>query len=151
MSAKPTTLEKFASSALLVLGILLALGAYGHGFVGRLPIDAELAKHAIERDTFQMLYVVWHFVTGAMLLCGGALVWAWFRVRRGDRQPLFVVTLVGALYLAVGVGGIVYRNGDPFMMVFIIEGALVLLSAWALRAPRVEAAGSALPLAARAR
>jgi hypothetical protein len=151
MSAMPTTLEKFASAALLVLGILIALGAYGHGFVGRLPIDAELAKHPIERDTFQMLYVVWHFVTGAMILCGGALIWAWVRVRRGDRQALFVVTLVGALYLAVGVGGIVYRNGDPFMMVFIVEGALILLTAWGLRAPRLEASTPALPLAARAR
>ncbi|HEY0711579.1 MAG TPA: hypothetical protein VGF45_02830 [Polyangia bacterium] len=150
MTMKPsTTLEKLASAALVVLGALIALGAYGHGFVGRLPIDAELAKHPIDHDTFQMLYVVWHFVTGAMLLCGAALIWAWSHVRRGDRQPLFIANLIGVLYLAVGLGGIVYRNGDPFMIVFIAEGALVLLSAWALRTPRPETSGIPAALAAR--
>jgi hypothetical protein len=147
---KTKTSEKVASTLLLLLGIVVALGAYGHGFVGRLSVDAELAKHAIARDTYQMLYVVWHFVTGAMLLCGAVLIWAWARLRQGDRGPLSAVNLVAILYLTVGVAGIIYRNGVPFMSVFIIEGALIAITAWALRAPGLEAAPG-LPFAARSR
>lgn len=129
----PSTTHNIASAILFVLGIVVALGAYGHGFVGRLAIDAELAKFPIQHDVLQMVYVVWHFVTGSMVVFGAALLWAWSRIRRGDRAPLTLVTFIGALYLLVGVVGIVYRNGDPFMAVFITEGALVLLAGWALR------------------
>ena len=103
-----------------------------HGFVGRLDIDAELAKHAIADDTLTMLYVVWFFVSGAMFLFGAACVWSAVKSFNGQAQMLGVPIAVGAMYLAVGIGGYVYRHGDPFMLVFVTLGALLVVSSAAL-------------------
>jgi hypothetical protein len=48
-----------------------------------------------------------------MIVCGVSLIWAWLRLRKGERNVLFVAYLVGALYLAAGIQGIIYRHGDP--------------------------------------
>lgn len=127
---------RIASITLGITGLLVALGAYGHGFVGRLDIDAELAKHAIADDTRTMLYVVWFFVSGAMLLFGVACMWAAARSLRRRTDTLGVPLAVGAMYLIVGLGGFVYRSGDPFMLVFVALGALLVTSAIAILATR---------------
>jgi hypothetical protein len=44
----------------------------------------KLAKFPIAFDVYSMLYVVWYFVGGCMALFGITIVWAWFRLRRGD-------------------------------------------------------------------
>jgi hypothetical protein len=121
-------MRKLASAVLLIVGALIALGAYGHGFVGRLHVDAELSKYPIGTNVYTMLYVVWYFVSGCMLLSGAALIWSWFQLRRGRRHVLFIPYVIGALYVAAGVGGMIYRNGDVFMSTFIIQGLLVVLA-----------------------
>ncbi len=80
-----------------------------------------------------MLYVVWYFVSGCMFVFGVTIVWTWFRLRARDSNLLFVSFLIGALYLAAGIGGMIYRHGDPFMAFFILLGGLLLLSAFVLR------------------
>lgn len=122
--------RKLASAVFLVVGIVIGLGAYGHGFVGRLAIDAELDKFPIARDQYTMLYVVWYFLSGCMLLFGITVVGSWVRLRRGDRSLVGVSQLIGALYLLSGVSGMIYRHGDPFMSLFIVLGALLLASTW---------------------
>jgi hypothetical protein len=69
------------------------------------PIDAAI------RGT---LYLVWYFVSGCMLLFGSVMVWIWFRLRVGDTSSLFVAFLIEFLYVATGVGGLIYRHGDTF-------------------------------------
>jgi hypothetical protein len=127
--------RKIASAVFLVLGVMIVLGAYGHGFMGRRNIDAELDKFAIATGIYTMLYVVWYFVSGCMLLFGITIIVSWFRLRRGQRDTLLVVYMIGALYFATGVGGMIYRHGDRFMSVFIIEGALLLASSYVLHKP----------------
>jgi hypothetical protein len=126
--------RKVFSATFLLIGVLIGLGAYGHGFVGRGTIDAELDKFQIGRDVYTMLYVVWYFVSGCMALFGLTILWAWARLRRGDPSLLFVAYLIGVLYLASGVGGMIYMQGDPFgiMTLFILEGALLLISTFVL-------------------
>jgi CHASE2 domain-containing sensor protein len=129
-------MRRVFSALFLCVGVAIALGAYGHGFVGRLNIDRELDKFPIAASVYTMLYVVWYFVSGCMLLCGATVLWAWFQLQRGNRAAMPLVYLISALYLAVGIGGFVYRHGDPFMTVFITLGGLLLLSSLALDRPR---------------
>jgi len=132
-------MRRVASALYLILGFVIALGAYGHGFMGRRNIDVELDKFTIAPNVYTMLYVVWYFVSGCMLLFGVTIIWSWLRQRRGERQLLFVSYLIGLLYLASGVGGMIYRNGDRFMGTFVIEGALLLAATYVLgRAPAAE-------------
>lgn len=87
-----------------------------------------------------MLYVVWYFVGGCMALFGITNVWAWFRWRRGDTCFLPLTGLIGALYFCTGVGGFVYRHRDPFMLVFLVQGAVLLLCSVVLgKSPRALA------------
>ena len=127
--------RRIASTALLIVGVLIALGAYGHGFLGRKHIDVELAKFPIASNVYTMLYVVWYFTSACFLLFGLIAIAAWREERRGRTALLPVVGTIGVLFLATGIGGMIYRNGDPFMATFIVEGGVLLLAALAL-APR---------------
>ncbi|HXD22419.1 MAG TPA: hypothetical protein VN613_03605 [Gemmatimonadaceae bacterium] len=126
-------IRRLASAALLVAGVLITLGAYGHGLMGRKHIDVELDKFAIAPNVYTMLYVVWYFVSGCMLLFGVTVIAAWVQERKGRTALLPVAGMIGSLYLATGVGGMIYRNGDPFMAVFIVEGGTLLCAALVLR------------------
>jgi len=90
--------RKLASAVFLLVGIAIALGAYGHGFVGRLAVDAELAKVQIAPPIFKMLYVVWYFLSGCMLVFGATIILAWLKLRRGETALVPIVCLIGALY-----------------------------------------------------
>jgi len=120
------------SAVYLAMAALMIAGAYGHGFVGRKVIDAELARYPIDEGVYTMLYVVWYFVSGCMLLFGIAAIWAWLQARRGESRPMFVVYLIAALYIVSGIGGLIYRHGAAFHYVFIVQGALLGLCGYAL-------------------
>jgi phosphotransferase system glucose/maltose/N-acetylglucosamine-specific IIC component len=124
--------RRLSSYVFLVVGILIGLGAFGHGYAVR-NVHAAIDRFPIDPHVSTMLYVVWYFVSGCMLLFGVAIVWSWDRLRAGDTGSLRVPFLIGALYIAVGVGGMIYRHGDSFMATFIVLGGLLLASTWALR------------------
>src|SRR5262245_13818549 len=79
-----------------------------------------------------MIYVVWYFVSGCMLAFGLTLLWAWQRLRRGDNGPWFAAVMIGVLYVGIGVFGLIYRHGDPFMAFFVVLGAVLLASGYIL-------------------
>jgi hypothetical protein len=124
--------RKIMSGALLFMGLLLTLGAYGHGFMGRKNIDVELDKFAIAPNVYTILYVVWYFASGCMLVFGLTIIAAWFQQRKGKVALLPVTGAIGVLYALTGVGGMIYRHGDPFMATFVIEGAVLLALSMAL-------------------
>jgi phosphotransferase system glucose/maltose/N-acetylglucosamine-specific IIC component len=125
-------LRRLSSYVFLIVGILIGLGAFGHGSAVK-NVHAAIDRFPIDPNVSTMLYVVWYFVSGCMLLFGVTIVWSWFRSRAGDTGSLRVPILIGALYVAVGVGGMIYRHGDPFMATFIVLGGLLLASTLALR------------------
>jgi hypothetical protein len=136
---EPGVLRSLLSLLFLATGVLIGLGALGHSFMGRLEVDAELAKFPIAFDVYSMLYVVWHFVGGCMVLFGLTIVWAFFRWRRGNTSFLPMTGLIGALYFCTGFGGFLYRHYDPFMLVFLVEGTVLLLCSGALgKSPRTH-------------
>lgn len=124
---------RIASAVYLITAVVIGFGAYGHGFVGRLNVDRELDRVAIAPDVYTILYVVWYFVSGCMLLFGVAAIWAWLQWRRGHQAGLFVGYLVALLYLGSGIGGFVYRQGDHFMLFFVALGLSLGGSTLALR------------------
>ncbi len=136
-------MRRVASVVLLLVGVVIGLGAFGPSFMGRLVVDGELDKFPIAGDVYSMLYVVWYFVGGCMLLFALIIALAWFGQRSGEASLLLVTALIGGLYLCAGVGGMVYRHGDLFMPAFILEGALLLVCSLVLgRAREVAAPGT---------
>jgi hypothetical protein len=115
----------------LLDSLVIGLGAFGHGLQAR-HLHAAIDAFPIESDMHSMIYVVWYFVSGCMPTFGATLMWVWWRLRIGDRRPLFAAILIGILYTGIGAFGLVYRAGDPF---FVCLGGVLLLCAYVLASP----------------
>jgi hypothetical protein len=120
-------MRTLASVVFLVDSLIIGLGAFGHGLQAR-HVHEVLDPFPIEPDLGSMIYVVWYFVSGCMLLFGVTLFWVWQRLRSGDTRAWFAAALIGLLYVSIGVFGLVYRHGDPFMAFFVALGVVLLAS-----------------------
>jgi CHASE2 domain-containing sensor protein len=124
--------KRFFSHLILIVGIVIGLGAFGHASAVR-NVHAAFDQHPVDAVIRGTLYILWYFVSGCMLLFGSLIVWIWFRLRAGNSGSLFVASLIGLLYVLTGAGGLIYRHGNPFWLFFVPLGLLLLVSASALR------------------
>jgi hypothetical protein len=109
--------------------ITIALGAYGHGFMGVKPVRAAIAVSSLPPETVRVIWMVWYFVSGCMLTFGLLLFWAWPDLE----SRASVALLIGALYAITGVVCWVYSGREPFWLVFLAQGVLVIGSTLVLR------------------
>jgi len=121
-----------SSYVILIVGIVIGLGAFGHASAVR-NVHAAVDQCPIDAAIRGTLYIVWYFVSGCMLLFGSLIVWIWFRLRVEDTNSLFIAFLIGLLYVLTGAGGLIHRHGDPFWLFFVLLSLLLLVSASALR------------------
>ena len=133
--------RQIASALFLVDSVVIGLGAFGHGAQAA-HLHRAIDQFPIEPDMHSMLYVVWYFISGCMLVFGAMLLWVWQRFRMGDGRPTIIFVLIGVLYTGIGVFGFLYRDRDPFMAFFVVLG-VVLLASGSILAPRTPAAGLA--------
>ena len=123
---------KIFSTLLLITGILIALGALGHSFGGVQQVHGEFAKLTIDPTIVLLVIVVWHFAGFAMVTFGMMVTWSWWQVRKGNKSFLSIPIIIGTVYVLYGIGAVSY-SGDSFFYVFIVLGALLLISASILR------------------
>jgi hypothetical protein len=122
----------FLNAIYWIIGLMIGLGAYGHAFIGVRPIRAALAAVDLPTDIRQSIWVVWGFVSGAMLVCGVLIIWAWFEARRGRTQALMIPIIISIFYIVFGIVSFVYQR-SPFWLLFPVEGALLLAATIGLR------------------
>ena len=113
------------------VGLLIGLGAFGHGFVGVKPVRAALAAVTLPADIREVIWIVWYFVSGCMLVSGGLILWAWFAARR-SRDVLLVPIVIALFWVVTGVASYAYQH-NPFWLLFLMEGALLLVATLGLR------------------
>lgn len=124
--------RKLIAPLLGLTGLLIGLGAFGHSFLGRKTLDAGLAPLALDSHTQHLIYLVWYFCGGCMLVFGLLVIGsAWF-AWRGEKRGLGVAGLIGIFYLLVGVLALADMH-EPFWSVFVILGGLTLLFSLVLR------------------
>lgn len=123
--------RKFAAALLVLTGLLIGLGAFGHSFMGRKALDAGLASLPIDAHTDKLIYLVWYFCGGCMLVFGLIVIWAAWKAIRGKRGALFASGLVGIFYLLTGLISLAYMR-EPFWGVFVVLGGLALVLSSAL-------------------
>lgn len=116
----------------LIVGIIVGLGAFGHGY-SAVRVHEAIDRFPIAPPIYQTLFVVWYFVSGAMLAFGAMIVWISFRLKVGDASALFLAYMIGVLYFVFGVCALIYRHGDPFWALFVVLGVLLVGSAVNLR------------------
>ena len=86
-----------SSLVFLLTAISIALGAFGHGSQWPKHVRADVA--GLAPDTIRLLALVWYWVSGTMLVFGLLLLWAWWRLRQGDRS---LSRLAGGRFLLRG-------------------------------------------------
>ena len=127
-------LRKVASVLLGLTGLLIDLGAFGHSFMGRKSLDAGLASLPIDARTDKLIYLVWYFCGGCMLVFGVLVIRGAWRAMRGEHGALFAPCAIGVFYLATGVVALSYMR-EPFWGVFVVLGGLALVLSAVLGLP----------------
>jgi len=123
---------KVSSWIFLLTGIAVGLGAFGHDS-NAAKVAAEVAKFpTFDPRIAKVLFAVWHFCSGCMLVFGATIVWTWWRWRRGERRHFLPAELIAVLYLVVGPASVAY-TGIPFFWLFFALGLLLLASSLPMR------------------
>ena len=118
--------HKILTAVYWAIGLLIGLGAFGHGFVGVKPVRAALATVDLPADIREVIWIVWYFVSGFMFLLGGLILWVWFAARRNPDVYL-VSNAIALFYIAAGIASFVYQH-NPFWLLFPVEGTLLLIA-----------------------
>lgn len=124
--------RKIASAALALTGLLIFLGAFGHSFVGRAALDIGVSRVALDAHTERLIYLVWYFCGGCMLVFGLMVMAAAWQAWRGDKTGLAASTLIGIFYLLAGVLSLAYMK-EAFWTTFVVLGGLALTLSLTLR------------------
>lgn len=124
-------LQKIASVLFLLTALIIALGAFGHdSHAARLAI--ELGNQPLDAHDVKVIILVWHFVSGCMIVFGALCAWAWWQARRGERRTFFVSDLIGLFYIVTGLLSVWY-SGIVFFWLFFVLGALLIITSLPLR------------------
>jgi hypothetical protein len=115
--------------------ITITLGAYGHAFVGIKPIRAAIEASTLAPDVVRVIWIVWYFVSGCMLTFGILLFWTWPALEAGPSSRANVALLIGVFYAITGVVSYLYSGGEPFWLLFVTQGVVVIGSTLVLRRP----------------
>jgi hypothetical protein len=113
--------------------ITITLGAYGHGFVGVKPIRAAIAGSTLTPDVARVIWIVWYFVSGCMVSFGILLFWAWPALKAGSSSRSSAALIIGAFYAVTGIASYLYSGRDPFWLLFVTQGLVVIGSTLVLR------------------
>jgi hypothetical protein len=71
-----------------------------------------------------------------MLVFGALLFWAWPALKAGSSSRSGVAFTIGAFYAITGVAAYLYSGRDPFWLLFLTQGVLVIGSTFVLGRPR---------------
>lgn len=126
-------IRKITSAALALTGLVICLGAFGHSFMGRGTLDIGLARVALDAHTEKLIYLVWYFCGGCMLVFGLLVIATAARAWRGEKSGLGASSLIGIFYLLTGVLSLAYMK-EAFWSIFVVLGGLALILSLTLRA-----------------
>jgi hypothetical protein len=101
--------------------------------VGVRPVREAIAVSTLAADVVLVIWIVWYFVSGCMLAMGAVLFWAWPALEAGPASRSAAALIVGTLYSLTGIASWLYSGGDPFWLVFLVQGAGVTGATLVLR------------------
>jgi len=126
-------IRKIASLALALTGLAISLGAFGHSFMGRRALDIGVARAALDAHTEKLIYLVWYFCGGCMLVFGLLVMASAWRAWHGKKRGLSTSSLIGIFYLLTGALSLAYMK-EAFWSIFVVLGGLALILSLTLRA-----------------
>jgi hypothetical protein len=117
----------------IIASVILILSSGLHSLMGWPAIAKELAVTTAPADLVLGLRIGWLW-GGVAILVFGIITLATFVMRmRGNAMPTFPITIMGAAYTAFGVWALIVSR-EPFFLIFVVPGILLLIAAGAARA-----------------
>lgn len=123
-SRRPSRLSTIAG---VLGGLFMLLSAPAHSLGGWSELQAELVGIHASPDLVLALRIGWHFAGLAMAGFGLILLHHFVSRARGGVGTVVPVWTIGGLYLLFGVSALAASGFDPFFLVFIVPGGLVLI------------------------
>ena len=118
------------------MGVVLVVSSAMHSLLGWPGLRAALVAASAPPDLVAGLRIGWHF-GGAMILTFGLVtLWSFAQRLRGRAVPLHAVRAFAAAYALYGAYALVTGDLNPFFLIFVVPGVLLLVAAGE---PRVAA------------
>lgn len=112
-----------------VAGAILVASSGAHAFLGWPAIRKLLRDAHVPNDLLGGVMVVWQFGGVAMLTFGCIVLWLFTQLINGRSMSLRPALLIGLAYVAFGVWALALGGLNPFFMLFIIPGLLLVAAA----------------------
>ena len=119
----------------LVAGIFVILSSAAHSLLGWPQLRIKLTESGAPSDLIVGLSVGWHFAGVAMMVFGIIVVLQFtdaLRQRAVSLRPSLVIAIA---YLIFGTWALTVSNLDPFFLIFLIPGTMLLIGAWGRAGP----------------
>jgi hypothetical protein len=114
----------------LVVGVLFIASGAAHSLLGWKALAAELGKVSAPPDLVRGLAIGWHFGGGAMLAFGVIVLLLFLEARRNPAVSLRPALVIGVLYVVFGDAAFFLGGFNPFFVLFILPGLLLVAASW---------------------
>jgi hypothetical protein len=125
-------MRKAAAVIYWLAATVIALGAIGHGFGGVRPVRAAIEASTLPDDVVRVIWIVWYWVSGCMVVLGALLFLAWPGLKAGSSRWSALALIIGVFYLITGIVAFLYSGREPFWILFVTLGVMVIGSTLAL-------------------
>lgn len=110
--------------------VLLLLSSVAHSLMGWPELRIQLEVAGVIPDLMRGLQVSWQFGGMAMFTFGLILLKVFSDALRGKPFQPDAARIVGSVYVFFGVWAIVFIERNPFYLVFVVPGVMLLVAAW---------------------
>jgi hypothetical protein len=114
----------------LTAGAFLVLSSATHSLLGWKVQRAGLEAVHAPADLVMGLGLGWSFAGLAMLTFGAIVVLLLAQAFRGRLVTLRPVLIIGLAYTLYGIWALTASGLDPFFLIFLVPGLLLLVAAW---------------------
>ena len=109
-----------------LVGTVMLLSAGAHSLLGWPNLSAELAKNHVPADLVRGLAIGWHFGGFCILAFAAIVILQFTDVLRSRPVSLRPALLIGIAYLVFGGWALVFSGMNPFFLIFIIPGLMLI-------------------------
>ena len=114
----------------IIGGALLVLSSAAHSLLGWTVQRTGLEAVKAPPELVTNLGFGWHFAGLAMLTFGIIVLMQIAQAVRGRQGSLRPVLLIGVAYAVYGAWALIASGLEPFFLVFLLPGLLLLVAAW---------------------
>jgi hypothetical protein len=113
----------------IIAGTIFILSSAAHSLLGWPSLQERLAAANAPTDLTTLLMFGWQFAGVAMLVFGIIVISSFARAIRGKSVSFMTCMVIALAYTLYGIWAIAVMR-DPFFLIFIVPGLLLLAASW---------------------